>query len=138
MAVLAIRLGDHRNGVIWALCSTVTAANTGGRIDVDLAVRETGDRTGWAACQAFRVLTVHTDRWYEDALDGRLIWTKRPFNMNSTPDKASLSVDLMAREGTIAAANAFGHVLDQQIFAVDNSRLYLAAYRRKYACVVRM
>jgi hypothetical protein len=44
----------------------------------------------------------------------------------------------MTCKRTIAAANAFGHVHDEQIFAIDNACLYLAAGGCENPCVVGM
>ena len=58
--------------------------------------------------------------------------------MNAAADKPRMAVNLVTRERAVAAADAFGHVHDQQIDAVDNARLDLAAGGRQDACVCRM
>jgi len=46
--------------------------------------------------------------------------------------------DLVTRKRTVAAANAFGHIHDQKVFAINNAGLYLAAGSRENARVVGM
>jgi hypothetical protein len=49
--------------------------------------------------------------------------------MYAPSNQTGLAMYLVAGEGTVAAADAFGHVHDQKVLSIDNSRVDLTARR---------
>src|SRR5215471_7909890 len=121
---------DHRDRIVGTLSCTISAANTGIWIDINLTFPETRNRPGRTSGQTFRVFAMKTYCRRQHMLDCAPVWLERAGYVYTMPEQSGLAVNSVAGERTVATANAEVHVHYQEVVCInDAGRNFLCSCR---------